>query len=361
MTTAHVLTQKQRARVIIAYKNFAANKGLSHIGLGVSAMQNAKALIQAGYIAEVWPILGAQDLQQRLSEDRKTSQAAHHVPVTHVVISAPWIPSVEVAQLIRTFFDIEFVIVSHSNIGFLQADPRAITLLRQAAALAQVDSNLHVGSNSAILAKWWRATYGTEMLTLPNMYPVGQVRQRHWTGGTLRIGTFCAIRPYKNVLTAAAAALEIGNRLRVTHLEFHISGGRVEGGASTLMAAINELFSGIPRAKLYQNNWASWPDFLATVGSMDLLLQPSYTEGFNMVTADGIAQGVPSVVSDAIYWTPRNWVARSDEASDLADRGVSLLHDPDAAQEGLAALRSHNQSALRHWESFLAIRFQGVS
>ncbi len=30
---------------------------------------------------------------------------------------------------------------------------------------------------------------------------------------------------------------------------------------------------------------------------MHLLLQPSYTESFNMVTADGVAEGVASVVS----------------------------------------------------------------
>jgi hypothetical protein len=31
-----------------------------------------------------------------------------------------------------------------------------------------------------------------------------------------------------------------------------------------------------------------------------LLLQPSFTQSFNVVTADGVHQGVPSVVSDAI-------------------------------------------------------------
>jgi hypothetical protein len=66
------------------------------------------------------------------------------------------------------------------------------------------------------------------MLLLPNMYPFDSVRHKPiWSGGVLRIGCFCAIRPYKNVLTAAAAALEVGVRLRVTDLEFWISSGRM--------------------------------------------------------------------------------------------------------------------------------------
>jgi hypothetical protein len=60
------------------------------------------------------------------------------------------------------------------------------------------------------------------------------------------------------------------------------------------------MYLNVRRAEVVERNWQSWPQFLATVGSMDLLLQPSYTEGFNMVTADGIAQGAASVVSDAI-------------------------------------------------------------
>ena len=39
-------------KVILAYKNFAANKNISHIGLGVSAMNTAKVLRRHGIAAE---------------------------------------------------------------------------------------------------------------------------------------------------------------------------------------------------------------------------------------------------------------------------------------------------------------------
>jgi glycosyltransferase involved in cell wall biosynthesis len=347
--------QHHSPRLAIAYKNFAAAQNVSHIGLGVSATQNAKALRGAGYIVEIWPISSFQDLQTLMKAEHQARTLAHHVALSHLVISAPWIPTANLAGLASQNPDLEIAVVSHSNIGFLQADPRAIELLRQGSELGQGCPNFHVAGNSQRFQAWWQATYGTAMTLLPNMYPVGSARARPmWQRGTLRMGCFCAMRPYKNVLTAAAAALEVGQRLRVTELEFWISGGRSEGG-QTIRAAIQQMYLNLPRAKVVECNWQSWPQFLATVGSMDLLLQPSYTEGFNMVTADGIAQGVASVVSDAIAWAPRNWQASTDCATDIANKAIALLHDPMAVQEGVAALEVHNAMALLSWEKFLKL------
>ena len=47
-------------RVILAYKNFAASKNISHIGLGVAALNTAKTLRANGIAAEVWPIVSAR-------------------------------------------------------------------------------------------------------------------------------------------------------------------------------------------------------------------------------------------------------------------------------------------------------------
>jgi glycosyltransferase involved in cell wall biosynthesis len=320
-------------------------------------MQNSRALRALGYIVEIWPILSAADLASQLAADRELAKLAHHIPVTHVVISAPWIPTAQLAAIVRQYSSTEFIVVSHSNIGFLQADPTAIDVLRSGSELEQAAPNFHIGANSDKLATWWRATYGTRMLLLPNMYPFDSVRHKpRWTGGTLRIGCFCAIRPQKNVLTAAAAALEVGVRLRVTDLEFWISSGRSEGGGNTITNAMHQMYVNMPRAKVIASGWSSWPQFLSTVGSMDIMLQPSYTESFNMVTADGISRGVPSVVGDSINWAPSNWIAQTDAASDIANKAIALLHDPGAVDEGVRALTTHNEIGLRHWEHFLKVK-----
>jgi len=127
--------QHHTPRLAIAYKNFAAAQNVSHIGLGVSATQNAKALRAAGYIVEIWPINSHQDLQTLMQAERQARTMAHHIPLSHLVISAPWIATANLASLASQNPDLEIAVVSHSNIGFLQADPRAIELLRQGAEL----------------------------------------------------------------------------------------------------------------------------------------------------------------------------------------------------------------------------------
>ena len=79
--------------VILAYKNFAANRNISHIGLGVAAINTSKVLRNAGIKTDVWPILSAGDLRQKLTIN----------PAEHVIISAPWIPTVELQSLSTEF------------------------------------------------------------------------------------------------------------------------------------------------------------------------------------------------------------------------------------------------------------------
>jgi hypothetical protein len=86
---------------------------------------------------------------------------------------------------------------------------------------------------------------------------------------------------------------------------------------------------------------------------MHLLMQPSYTESFNMVTADGIAEGVASVVSEAINWAPDHWKAPTDDVQQIARVARYLLGDPHAPEDGFAALQRHNREGLEAWKAFL--------
>jgi len=66
-------------RLILAYKNFAANKNISHIGLGVSAPNTCKVLRREGIAVEVCgQFVSPAELLERLREQ----------PASHVVVSA---------------------------------------------------------------------------------------------------------------------------------------------------------------------------------------------------------------------------------------------------------------------------------
>lgn len=339
----------EKLRVILAYKNFAANRAVSHIGLGVTALNSAKSLRDAGVTTDVWAITSSQDLAQQL----KT--AAANSPVSHVVVSAPWIPTADLARLTAEHSETKFAVNCHSNLGFLQADPGAMRLVREGLELQRCTWNFQVAANSERLANWVGDTYGNCCTHLPNLYHLDRLSgpdRTLFSGGTLRIGAFGATRPLKNFLTAAGAALEIASQMRVD-LEFWMSSGRNEG-AGPLVNAIQQMTTGLPHVRVVENGWQTWPQFRQTVRHMHLLLQPSYTETFNVVTADGIAEGVPSVVSHAIEWAPNNWKAQVDDVHEIAMVGQKLIGDKQASRRGLKALENYNQQAMKIWQAFLA-------
>jgi hypothetical protein len=330
-------------KVVLAYKNFAANRNISHIGLGVTALNTAKSLRAEGVDASVRAILSAADLRNGLRAE----------PASHVVVSAPWIATPDLAALSAEFPDTKFAVVCHSNLGFLQADPNAMRLLREGLELRRTTWNFRMAANCERLALWAHSAYGVPCLELPNLYHLEAPPppRASYSGGTLRIGAFGATRALKNLLTAAGAALALATRLR-SDLELWISSGRSEG-AGPVTDAVRQMLQGVAHVKLVENGWQSWPQFRQTVRHMHLLLQPSYTESFNVVTADGVAEGVASVVSDAITWAPASWKAPVDDAGEMARVGEKLLKSRWAVRRGLAALRSHNRRGLSLWRDFL--------
>jgi hypothetical protein len=330
--------------VILAYKNFAANRNISHIGLGVAAINTAKVLRREGIKSDVWPILSAADLRQRLRD----------APATDVIVSAPWIPALELHALANDFPETRFTVNCHSNVGFLQADRNGIKLVREVMELELATHNVHLAGNSRRFCDWIRFAFGAPCVYLPNLYWLDSdpVYRQPFSPGTLRIGVFGATRPLKNLMSAAGAALEIARGLRVP-LEFWLSGGRTEGGGDSILGAVREMLSGLPGVTVMVNGWQTWPNFRKTVAHMHLLLQPSYTESFNMVTADGVAEGVASVVSNAIDWAPNDWKANVDDVLDIARVGRRLLFDSRAAQDGLNALKSYIAEGLASYKRFV--------
>ena len=336
-------------RLILAYKNFAANKNITHIGLGVAALNTCKVLRREGVAVEVWPIVSSAELRDRLCAQ----------PASHVVVSAPWMPSLDMHRLIAAHPSIRFAMNCHSNVGFLQADSNGVALVREAMDIEAASPNFHLAGNSLKFSKWVRSAYSRPCSYLPNLYYLDTSLVPNpplYNGGTLRIGAFGATRALKNFMSAAGAALDISRRYKAT-LELWVSAGRTEGGGDTILRSAHAMLDGLPHVRLVENGWQSWPKFRQSVGHMHLLLQPSYTESFNMVTADGIAEGVPSVVSHAIDWAPEHWKAMMDNVLDIARVGRYLLSDPYAPQEGFEALKNHNVDGIKSWKDFLSVNY----
>ena len=332
-------------KVLLVYKNFSKDCTVSHLGLGVTASYSAKTLRQHGYCAEALPIFGGDDLMQILQKRR---------PATHIVIMAQFIPTNWIARLCRAFPETKFALNCHSNIGFLQAEPNAIRLLREAIDLETGIHNFVASGNNKRFVDAMQLMFGRPLHFLPNLYHLHGFEPIHrppYNGGTLRLGAFGSHRIYKNFSSAVAAAMILSHELK-TQTELWINAGRSDGNGKIVYQTALAWTTGMPNIDLKELHWTSWPQFKRWVGSMHLLLQPSYTESFNNVTADGTAEGTPSVVSEVIDWAPEAWKADSDDATEIARVGRRLLSDHHAAREGYHHLKEYVRNGLRYWEEW---------
>ncbi|HEU4407055.1 MAG TPA: hypothetical protein VFS43_17435 [Polyangiaceae bacterium] len=319
-----------------------------HIGLGVNALHTTRVLRRLGVPTYPYGVWTVGDLRARLRE---------HPEATHAVLEAPWVPLDETEALLAAYPHVHFVVRCHSQIGFLQVEAGAITLLRSLLLLQESVLNLSVAGNSPRFTRFVERAYGGRCAYLPNLYdaerPAAPGRPPlRGEGRSLRIGSFGAMRLLKNHTTSAAAAL-LAARALGRELAFWVSVDGNDDGGMSVVYALRAMFAGLPWATLVEQPWQDWPAFRRTVGHMDLCLQLSHTETFNLTTADAVAEGVPCVVSPAIEWAPDAWKVDSDRPEDAARVALGLLASDEAPAEGKGALERFVRRAGLHWLAFL--------
>lgn len=347
----HVNPSISSTRVILTVKNFSKIPGVCHIGLGVTAINTIKVLRRNGINAEAWAVQTYDDLNKKLIAERSRPGA---LPISHVIVSAPsWIQPDSFGKLCFEYNDIEFVLLNHSGTAFLSIDKFGIRNIRECIALEETTHNMRVAANNYRLSKWLSDSFGFNCVTLPNLYDtdtfVEPIPPRP-RGDVIRIGSFGAGRPWKNQLTAAEAAVQLGRRLGC-QIELYVNSQRPDGG-ERMIESRRELFHNLPGCKLIDVPWAKWPQFRDIAAQCHILFQPSFDETFNVVTADGIAEGIPSVTAPSIEWTPSSWWCQTEDPSSMVPIAISLLNDPHAVVEARSKLRHFVTNGIGDWVDF---------
>jgi hypothetical protein len=340
--------QLAKVNILFAYKNFRAlQASVSHDGLGISSLLCVRVLRKRGIRADVRPVVNVAGIAAVLDQNPTC---------THLVIQAPWLGVRELAPLVDRYPTVHFVVICHSQVSFLQADPGAVANLTDYLTYQESVLNFSAAVNNQRLQRFVTQVYQARCLLLPNLYdvtpdnkpPVWRIPQ---TKDVLRIGSFGATRVLKNHLTAGSAALMVA-RLLGTHLEFWVSGSRTDGGPQVI-PTLQSMFRPLKTAKVVVSPWEPWPSFRKTIAGMDLCLQVSFTESFNITTADGCDSYIPSVVSEAIEWTPPAWQVNPDDPEAIARTGLYLLCDRDSGPQGKQALTEYADQAARRWLAYL--------
>lgn len=217
-----------------------------------------------------------------------------HKPTT-VIIEALFVVPEKFEVLTRLHPNVRWIIRLHSELSFIANEGIAVEWLREYVKY----SNVFIAANSKIFIEGMQHILGESIIYLPNYYPNiykrdGVIKDRRYVD----IGLFGSIRPLKNGLTQAVAAIIYANSENKI-LRLHINTERVEQRGENPLKNIRALFKD-SKHKLIEHKWLNHGDFVDLVSTMDLGLQVSLSETYNIVAADFVMQEIPIVTSEEI-------------------------------------------------------------
>lgn len=225
-----------------------------------------------------------------------------------VIIEALWVVPQKFDILQKLHPNVKWIIRLHSEIPFLSNEGMALEWI-----LNYCDyENVYISANTlrmaddlvdVLSAKYNRNELKNKILFLPNYYVASNNTIRfEKEPNVIDVACFGAIRPLKNQLIQAIAAIDFA-KMKNKKLRFHINGSRIEHG-NNVLKNIRNLFANLDSNKfeLVEHDWLPHEQFLQLVAQMDIGMQVSYSETFNIVAADFVSQNIPIVTSPEIFW-----------------------------------------------------------
>lgn len=202
----------------------------------------------------------------------------------------------------------------------------------------------------------WTDELKSRCVYLPNYYPVHFTPRRPPTkSDVVNIGCFGAIRPLKNQLIQAVAAVEYAKAIG-KHLRFHINGTRIEGRGDAILSNLRKLFALLP-CELVEHPWMPHEDFIELVRVMDIGMQVSYSESFNIVAADMVINGVPVVTSSEIRWVNSLFYAEPNDSSSIVaalERAARVNEELHFLNPNINSLHAYDQESIQRWRTFIS-------
>jgi len=248
---------------------------------------------------------------------------------THVVIEALWVVPAKFAELQRLHPNVTWIVRLHSDMPFIAGEGMAMDWLGDYSGF----KNVVIAANSPRMLREMRSyvsqlhqldakAAAQRVIYLPNSYPRDQhFKMVHRFKRTIDIACFGAVRPMKNHLSQAMAAIDFANKIH-KQLRFHINVGRVEGRGEPVLRNLTALFEQLSGTghQLITHEWTPRDEFIKLCGTMDIGMQVSFSETFNIVAADLVSQGVPLVASREVPWGVKLFAADPTDTQDITNK-----------------------------------------
>lgn len=319
-------------------------------GLYNSTSFIVKGLKELGVHAKIVEVQDNNRIDREITQFYAHDRRGHRQPMI-VVIEALWVVPEKFDVLKKFHPKVKFFIHMHSGIPFLAQEGMACGWLIDSAK-----RGLGIIANSPDSFVAFGKIVPPEQLTyLPNVYLKEQKPAKHPDKNkrVVNVGCFGAIRPLKNHLSQAFAAIQFARDLGCK-LRFHVNATRLEMGGQPIVKNLKELFERLPDAELVEHGWHEPEDFVDLLHlHLDVSMQVSLSETFNVVSADCISAGVPTVVSREVPWASSFITAEDDNIESMVKMLHRVWNYPRLVTYNQWLLRNYVQNSLDLWYDFV--------
>jgi len=284
-----------------------------------------------------------------------------HKP-THVIIEALWVVPQKFNILQKLHPNVKWIIRLHSEMPFMAGEGMAMDWIGDYSQFKNIIIGVNaprmmheVSSYLRIKNNWSFAQTHEHVIYMPNYYPQNYVAKKfNKEKDVIDISCFGAIRPLKNHLLQAFAALEFANKLG-KKLRFHVNAGRIEMKGDAALHNLMGLFEQLADSghQLINHQWTPREEFLKLCAQMDIGLQVSFSETFNIVGCDLISQGVPIVGSTEIPWAVDHCCADPTNSQDIVAKLENAYSWPKLnVMMNQRSLRNYTNSSAKTWTKY---------
>ena len=230
---------------------------------------------------------------------------------THVIIEAYWVVPSKFDILCKMYPKVNWIVRGHSKIPFFANEGIAMSWTDGYTKKMDIHDNFYLSFNDIETCNIIYYGFQHFPLYLPNIYCPStycsnnkkkkkKEKKEKKECPYIDIGCFGAVRPMKNTLQQAFASIRFANLLG-KNLRFHINSSRVEQKGENVIKNIISLFQNSPH-ELVLHKWKTHEEFIKLVKSMDIGLQVSLSESFNIVGADFVSNHVPFIGMKDMRW-----------------------------------------------------------
>jgi hypothetical protein len=329
----------------------------SHVGLSTGLYNSAK------FMDDMLTDHGIEsNLEVAIDNNCIDRLVRKHNP-DYVIIEALWVVPTKFAILQKLHPRVKWIIRLHSEMPFMAGEGMAMDWIGDYSGF----KNIIIACNAPRMMReikfylkhrnqWGDREADRRVLYLPNYYPQDYKQKKlKKNKDTIDISCFGAIRPLKNHLVQAFAAIEFAEQLG-KRLRFHVNAGRIEMQGGPAINNLKGLFQQIHEHghALVNHQWRPREEFLHLCAEMDIGMQCNFSETFNIVGADLVSRGIPLLSNhNEIPWAIPRFCASPVDTQDIIDKLHITYESADAnVTQHQKSLTAYTSNTAKLWTKY---------